>query len=192
MQKHKVSHLVRVCDASYDVTRVAKEGIEVKDWPFVDGDAPPDSIITQWLDLVSRMSESKGVSDLFRFFIQSCSCCASTRRLASVMPHSGNWHSYSLRRRSRPRSGISWHRTCWGDVCSYRWFFFFLSPHLFMYSERNGCPKCHNYYSGETKKRLQHEATRLFEIIPAEKERQMCSDVSVSAPHSRHSPLQMQ
>ena len=112
MQKHKVSHLVRVCDASYDVTRVAKEGIEVKDWPFVDGDAPPDSIITQWLDLVSRMSESKGVSDLFRFFIQSCSCCASTRRLASVMPHSGHWHSYSLRRRSRPRSGISWHRTC--------------------------------------------------------------------------------
>jgi hypothetical protein len=69
MQKHKVSHLVRVCDASYDVTRVAKEGIEVKDWPFVDGDAPPDSIITQWLDLVSRMSEGKGVSLLFRFFI---------------------------------------------------------------------------------------------------------------------------
>ena len=61
MQKHKVSHLVRVCDASYDVTRVAKDGIEVKDWPFVDGDAPPDAIITQWLDLVTRMSEGKGV-----------------------------------------------------------------------------------------------------------------------------------
>ena len=61
MQKHKVSHLVRVCDASYDAARVGKEGIEVKDWPFVDGDAPPDTIITQWLDLVSRMSEGKGV-----------------------------------------------------------------------------------------------------------------------------------
>jgi protein tyrosine phosphatase type 4A len=61
MQKHKVSHLVRVCDASYDATRVGKEGIEVKDWPFVDGDAPPDAIITQWLELVTRMSESNGV-----------------------------------------------------------------------------------------------------------------------------------
>jgi protein tyrosine phosphatase type 4A len=61
MQKHKVSHLVRVCDASYDAARVGKEGIEVKDWPFVDGDAPPDAIITQWLDLVTRMSEGKGV-----------------------------------------------------------------------------------------------------------------------------------
>ena len=61
MQKHKVSHLVRVCDASYDAARVGKEGIEVKDWPFVDGDAPPDAIITQWLELVTRMSEGKGV-----------------------------------------------------------------------------------------------------------------------------------
>ncbi len=71
-------------------------------------------------------------------------------------------------------------------------FLFLFSPHLFMFSERNGCSKCHNYYSGETKKRLQHEATRLFEIISAEKERQMCTYVSVSAPHSRHSPLQKQ
>jgi protein tyrosine phosphatase type 4A len=74
MQKHKISHLVRVCDASYDVARVGKEGIEVKDWPFVDGDAPPDVIITQWLDLVTRMHEAKGVSNLlldlvFFFFV---------------------------------------------------------------------------------------------------------------------------
>jgi protein tyrosine phosphatase type 4A len=61
MQKHKISHLVRVCDASYDVTRVGKEGIEVKDWPFVDGDAPPEAIINQWLELVTRMLEGKGV-----------------------------------------------------------------------------------------------------------------------------------
>ena len=52
---------MRVCDASYDAARVGKEGIEVKDWPFVDGDAPPDAIISQWLDLVSHMAEAKGV-----------------------------------------------------------------------------------------------------------------------------------
>ena len=113
MQKHKVSHLVRVCDASYDAARVGKEGIEVKDWPFVDGDAPPDAIITQWLELVTRMSEGKGVRyciihpfNLFPLVVFALEATPWSRQ------PSGHRHSYSLRRRSRPRSGISGYRTC--------------------------------------------------------------------------------
>ena len=79
MQKHKVSHLIRVCDASYDATRVSKEGIEVKDWPFVDGDAPPDAIISQWLELVTRMSEGNGVRIQFVSSLSFYFTCISLR-----------------------------------------------------------------------------------------------------------------
>jgi len=46
-----------VCDSTYDRTKLETIGIQVNDWPFPDGDPPPDAIITNWLNLVKNMFE---------------------------------------------------------------------------------------------------------------------------------------
>jgi len=52
--KEKVCHVVRVCDSTYETDSLQERGIEVHDWPFPDGDPPPDSIIVRWLTLVKN------------------------------------------------------------------------------------------------------------------------------------------
>mmetsp|Transcript_47138 Transcript_47138/g.69148 ORF Transcript_47138/g.69148 Transcript_47138/m.69148 type:complete len:171 (+) Transcript_47138:245-757(+) len=52
LKKENVVHVVRVCDPTYDTTCLSQSSISVHDWPFNDGDPPPDSIITSWLTLV--------------------------------------------------------------------------------------------------------------------------------------------
>ncbi|KAJ1480964.1 hypothetical protein T484DRAFT_1808959 [Baffinella frigidus] len=54
MQKHKVGHVVRVCDSTYETKSLEEQGIQVHDWPFVDGEPPPDAIINSWLSLVKE------------------------------------------------------------------------------------------------------------------------------------------
>jgi len=52
MEGHEVSHWVRCCEAaSYDEAKLASLGIERIVWSFPDGEAPPQNVIGQWLDL---------------------------------------------------------------------------------------------------------------------------------------------
>ena len=52
MQENRVSHVVRVCDATYSKAPLTAAGIDVHDWAFPDGASPPSEIIDSWLDLV--------------------------------------------------------------------------------------------------------------------------------------------
>ncbi|EKX49421.1 hypothetical protein GUITHDRAFT_151543 [Guillardia theta CCMP2712] len=52
LTKLSVAHVVRVCDPTYGTRPLEEAGIEVHDWPFPDGDPPPDNIISKWLGLV--------------------------------------------------------------------------------------------------------------------------------------------
>lgn len=46
--------VVRVCEPTYKVEELRKEGIEVKDLVFDDGTFPPSEIVDQWFDLLRR------------------------------------------------------------------------------------------------------------------------------------------
>ncbi|XP_050659130.1 protein tyrosine phosphatase type IVA 1-like isoform X2 [Macaca thibetana thibetana] len=52
LKKYGVTTIVRVCEATYDITLVEKEGIHVLDWPFDDGAPPSNQIVDDWLSLV--------------------------------------------------------------------------------------------------------------------------------------------
>ncbi|KAI4900587.1 hypothetical protein NFI96_017272, partial [Prochilodus magdalenae] len=52
LKKYGVTTVVRVCEATYDANLVAKEGIQVLDWPFDDGAPPSNQIVDDWLNLL--------------------------------------------------------------------------------------------------------------------------------------------
>lgn len=54
LKKHNVMDVVRVCEPTYKVEELRKEGIEVKDLVFDDGTFPPSEIVDQWFDLLRR------------------------------------------------------------------------------------------------------------------------------------------
>lgn len=58
-RKHNVVRMVRVCTPSYDVSDVRAAGIEISEMEYDDGDAPPQQIITQWLDVVHATFKGK-------------------------------------------------------------------------------------------------------------------------------------
>lgn len=51
LQTNSVSHLVRVCEPSYDTGLLDNAGIAIHDWEYPDGDNPSAEIITNWLGL---------------------------------------------------------------------------------------------------------------------------------------------
>ncbi|XP_063900160.1 protein tyrosine phosphatase type IVA 3-like, partial [Zophobas morio] len=51
---YNVTDVVRVCDPTYNAEFFERENIQVWDWPFGDGEAPPQRIISDWLALVAR------------------------------------------------------------------------------------------------------------------------------------------
>ncbi|KAL2915731.1 hypothetical protein HK105_204677 [Polyrhizophydium stewartii] len=56
---HGVTDVVRVCDPTYD--KALFEAAGIRDLPFPDGEAPPDSVVQAWLQLVAqRFSSSLG------------------------------------------------------------------------------------------------------------------------------------
>ncbi|KAH6569390.1 hypothetical protein BASA50_003542 [Batrachochytrium salamandrivorans] len=57
---HNVTDVVRVCDPTYNKAALESVSIKVHDWPFPDGEAPPDSVVQVWLNLVAqRFSKEK-------------------------------------------------------------------------------------------------------------------------------------
>ena len=72
MRRHNVTEVVRVCKPTYNEKRLLDMGINVhvlcffirliqtcfakvvKNWPFVDGEAPPPLVVREWLDLIQR------------------------------------------------------------------------------------------------------------------------------------------
>ncbi|XP_056670840.1 protein tyrosine phosphatase type IVA 1-like isoform X2 [Monodelphis domestica] len=52
LKKYGVTTIVRVCEATYDITLVKKEGIQVLGWSFDDGAPPSNQIVDDWLNLV--------------------------------------------------------------------------------------------------------------------------------------------
>lgn len=61
-EKRNVKHVVRVCDPTYKQGAVESAGIQFYDWPFRDGDAPPEEIVTNWLGLVTETFKAKGTT----------------------------------------------------------------------------------------------------------------------------------
>ncbi|KAI9594696.1 protein-tyrosine phosphatase-like protein [Syncephalis fuscata] len=53
-QRYSVTDVVRVCDPTYRRARLEQLGYRVHDWPFDDGDPPPDTIIESWLALLDE------------------------------------------------------------------------------------------------------------------------------------------
>ena len=49
-----VTHVVRVCDPSYSIDKLVENGIQVHDWPYADGDPPPQEVIDGFLALVEE------------------------------------------------------------------------------------------------------------------------------------------
>jgi protein tyrosine phosphatase type 4A len=60
LQVRAVTHLVRVCDPSYDIATLTAANIEVHDWPYPDGDPPPDEVINEFLALCTAAFASEG------------------------------------------------------------------------------------------------------------------------------------
>lgn len=46
--------VVRVCEPTYKVEELRKEGIEVTDLVFDDGTFPPTEIVDHWFDLLRK------------------------------------------------------------------------------------------------------------------------------------------
>lgn len=53
-ERHNVSDVVRVCDPTYSKEPLITKGIKVHDWSFSDGEAPPTSVVDDWLKLVEN------------------------------------------------------------------------------------------------------------------------------------------
>jgi len=61
LKKYKAHVVVRVCEPTYNTEALAKEGINVVDWAFDDGAAPPKDVVDQWIKLLKKkFKESPG------------------------------------------------------------------------------------------------------------------------------------
>lgn len=54
MRKHGVTHVVRVCEPTYQGQELQTAGITVHDMEYADGHSPPREVIDQWLQLVDK------------------------------------------------------------------------------------------------------------------------------------------
>ncbi|XP_057308759.1 protein tyrosine phosphatase type IVA 2-like [Hydractinia symbiolongicarpus] len=63
LKKCEVCDVIRVCEPTYNSELLTKEGINVVDWQFDDGAAPPKVVVQSWLEfLKSRFQENPGAT----------------------------------------------------------------------------------------------------------------------------------
>lgn len=63
LKKCEVCDVIRVCEPTYNSELLTKEGINVVDWQFDDGAAPPKAVVQSWLEfLKSRFQENPGAT----------------------------------------------------------------------------------------------------------------------------------
>eukprot|EP01139_Manchomonas_bermudensis_P016123 Amastigsp_a511856_174.p1 type:complete len:175 gc:universal Amastigsp_a511856_174:544-20(-) len=53
-KRYNVTDVVRVCEATYDPSLLATNGIRFHDLAFTDGEAPPNDRVSAWLALVKE------------------------------------------------------------------------------------------------------------------------------------------
>lgn len=54
LKKQNVTHVLRVCDPSYDIDLFTQNGIEIVTMPFEDGNVPPQNVVDIFLNLVDN------------------------------------------------------------------------------------------------------------------------------------------
>jgi len=54
LKRRHVSDVVRVCESTYSSARLQSAGITCHDWAFDDGTPPPQSVIKNWVSLLSH------------------------------------------------------------------------------------------------------------------------------------------
>eukprot|EP00455_Lapot_gusevi_P044585 TRINITY_DN558_c0_g1_i3.p1 TRINITY_DN558_c0_g1~~TRINITY_DN558_c0_g1_i3.p1 ORF type:complete len:179 (-),score=14.78 TRINITY_DN558_c0_g1_i3:354-890(-) len=59
LQRYNVDTVVRACEPTYSVSPLKAAGMEVVELPFVDGDPPPENIVTTWLQLLAHHTSTK-------------------------------------------------------------------------------------------------------------------------------------
>eukprot|EP00611_Tribonema_gayanum_P002753 TRINITY_DN12086_c0_g1_i1.p1 TRINITY_DN12086_c0_g1~~TRINITY_DN12086_c0_g1_i1.p1 ORF type:complete len:142 (-),score=57.25 TRINITY_DN12086_c0_g1_i1:440-865(-) len=73
-KRHNVVSMVRVCEDTYPAEEVTRAGIDMHHMEYPDGDAPPQEIINQWLDVVDVTFSSGGSAAAP---VQGTCCCAA-------------------------------------------------------------------------------------------------------------------
>lgn len=83
-----VKHVVRVCEPTYSMKSMEEAGIHVHDWPYPDGDPPPDQIIDSWLDLThSTFSGEQSKSKIVRVLSKAASSSKGTSDKGIIAIH---------------------------------------------------------------------------------------------------------
>ena len=59
LKKNNVKILVKSCETSYTADQLAKEGIEVQELIFQDGQLPSQDVIDRWLRIVDNFFDPK-------------------------------------------------------------------------------------------------------------------------------------
>eukprot|EP00924_Labyrinthula_sp_SR-Ha-C_P013070 augustus_masked-scaffold_12-processed-gene-8.10-mRNA-1 protein AED:0.26 eAED:0.37 QI:0/-1/0/1/-1/1/1/0/220 len=60
LEKYKVRHVCKAADTRYSTNKLEEKGIQVHDFAFPDGEAPPEEILKKWLSLVEEFFLKNG------------------------------------------------------------------------------------------------------------------------------------
>ncbi|CAH3158292.1 hypothetical protein pdam_00016231 [Pocillopora damicornis] len=59
LKRYDAHVVVRVCEPTYNIEQLKKQGIDVLDWAFDDGAAPPKEVVDGWLQLLKKKFKEK-------------------------------------------------------------------------------------------------------------------------------------